>query len=154
MSTDNKCSCNCHYLLNETVCKDCCVRELFDHKQYQIDENRKISRRMDELEKFHQDWKEMPKWDLHPLYEKVNELEEWKVIAIEKNIQDVERIRKLESEFERKLDVDFKKWEEYFATINIDKKPYKCPVCNGKYIALFKECECACLACDKGIVWG
>lgn len=34
------------------------------------------------------------------------------------------------------------------------REPFKCPVCNGKYIANFKECECACLACDKGIVWG
>lgn len=34
------------------------------------------------------------------------------------------------------------------------KTPHKCPVCDGKYIAMFKDCECACLACDKGIVWG
>jgi DNA repair exonuclease SbcCD ATPase subunit len=36
----------------------------------------------------------------------------------------------------------------------LKKTPHKCPVCDGKYIAIFKECESACLACDKGIVWG
>lgn len=34
------------------------------------------------------------------------------------------------------------------------REPHKCPVCDGKYIAIFKDCECACLACEKGIVWG
>jgi len=42
-----------------------------EHKLRQIDENRKISRRVDELEK-------------------------WKKVAIEKNIQDIARIRELE----------------------------------------------------------
>lgn len=31
--------------------------------------------------------------------------------------------------------------------------PYKCPVCDGRYIVMFKECESACLACHRGIVW-
>jgi rubrerythrin len=35
-----------------------------------------------------------------------------------------------------------------------NRRPHKCPVCDGKYITIFKECESACLACDKGIVWG
>jgi hypothetical protein len=38
--------------------------------------------------------------------------------------------------------------------VKVNKQPHKCPVCEGKYIAIFNGCECACLTCDKGIVWG
>lgn len=80
------------------------IKELTDHKNYQTDENRKISRHVDELEK------------------------SFKVVL---------------------------QFQE-------NKKPHKCPVCNGKCSTTLKELTCGtpfivmpCSSCEgKGIVWG
>ena len=40
-----------------------------------------ISKRVSELERFHQEWKKMPKWDLNPFCEKVTALDnEYRVL--------------------------------------------------------------------------
>lgn len=74
---------------------------------------------------------------------------------------------KLNQDFEHKLDIDFKKWQEYFSLYGklvftpIPKgTPHKCPVCEGKRKELnimpsggYFESECK--TCEgKGMVWG
>lgn len=60
-----------------------------------------IEKRLLRLETFHNEWKDMPKWDLHPLYEEVKEL---------KRFQDITS-------------------QQYEKVIN-KKHPHKCPVCD------------------------
>lgn len=86
-------------------------------------------------------------------------------------LQDVERkvdglgnsFIKLRKEFESKLDLDYKKWVQYFNEVHPKKTPHKCPVCNGEGVmsnvdllsmprpSTFPRCK----TCEgKGIVWG
>lgn len=65
----------------------------------------------------------------------------------------------LKTDFEKKLDVDFNKWKEYFSTCRNDKKPYKCPVCSGsggiKHPLTGLVMPAICNPCEgKGIIWG
>jgi hypothetical protein len=69
-------------------------------------------------------------------------------LAGELHSQTEERLENLEKMQSSMLSMPNVVWQKY------NKIPYKCPVCDGKYIAMFKECESACLACEKGIVWG
>jgi hypothetical protein len=68
----------------------------------------------------------------------------------------------LKKDFESKLDLDYKKWVQYFNEVHPKKSPHKCPVCNGLAID-FQIGEVRglpihtkkCPACEgKGIVWG
>lgn len=90
-------------------------------------------------------------------------------------LQDVERITdklgdsfvKMKKEWEQKLDIDYKKWCEYFSEVYPQKKPHKCPVCDGSGIIttcrvvggysgiITSNSENKCNACEgKGIIWG
>jgi hypothetical protein len=79
-----------------------------------------------------------------------------------KSLMEIEKdIEKLRNEFEQKLDVDLSKWHEYYGKVFVSKKPYKCPICDGKRID--KEPLIGsgglrfdkCYSCEgRGIVWG
>ena len=76
---------------------------------------------------------------------KIEKLEKWKEAAIDKNIQDVNRMREIEKHFSGD-----------YQLVASTKKPHKCPVCDGiggtKISGVIDEfCDpCA----GKGIVWG
>jgi len=82
--------------------------------------------------------------------ERIEKLELWKEAAIEKNIQDNQRMK----EIERYQEITHL---EYKAT---SKKPHRCPVCEGKGKIHFTlpaggYWEQDCKPCEtKGIVWG
>ena len=149
------------------------------HKAYQIDENRKISRRVDEIES---DMNHIPSYEYtNGLDERIKDIEYRlsHIIALPSEIdirlQDVERqldksqdyikelkerMKKLEKDFESKLDIDYKKWCQYFNEVNSKKTPHKCPVCDGsgRYrLATAQRVDDVidCRSCEgKGIVWG
>lgn len=120
------------------------LENLEDHKTRQVDENRKISRRVDELE------------------EKFIGLFHNTACLREENKKIFCGMDKLRKEWELKLDADYKKWRQYFAEVHPKKSPHKCPVCNGKCSTTLKELTCGtpfivmpCSSCEgKGIVWG
>lgn len=92
-------------------------------------------------------------------------------------LQDVERILdklgeyyvKLKKEWESKLDVDYKKWCQYFSEVHPNKTPFKCPICGGCGSVLTEaakvdfdgmlrsglEIKKSCHSCEgKGVLWG
>lgn len=86
---------------------------------------------------------------------------------VERKIDSLGRIFfKMRKEFESKLDIDYKKWGEYFSQIRPQKKPHKCPVCDGsskihtglKFEEIYGtdlKTVISCHSCEgKGIVWG
>jgi hypothetical protein len=104
--------------------------------------------------------------ELDNLSKRIKELERWKQISIEKNIQDIARIKELESkvaELESFKHVRFSVYET---------KPHKCPNCDfsgtiqldsleelSRFDSHMKTADGRffiwCIACDgKGIVWG
>jgi hypothetical protein len=89
------------------------------------------------------------------LQERISELEKWKEVAIEKNIQDIQRIRDLEEITKRIHEDDMKS----------GRTPYKCPVCEGcgndkgiiRQNTDYEFCMqyASCHSCEgEGIVWG
>lgn len=89
------------------------------------------------------------------IYERLDKLEKWKEAAIEKNIQDNQRMKELE----RFQNITY----EQFRNVALKRAPHKCPVCEGNpsgsissYIGGERQVEkIHCHACEgKGIVWG
>lgn len=109
----------------------CRVAGFSDHLIKQIDENRKISRRLD---------------DIVGMFAKDSCKLESEIIRLDKKFDDLEKL--------------FYDEKEKFRSN--DKKPYKCPVCEGngcmnkylneeKKLIAFKICN----SCEgKGIIWG
>ncbi len=176
------------------------VEQLREHKVRQIDENRKISRRVDEVEKSLEHYREY-KTGIEDLETDVMRLNERIVDVLEElENSDNERLDKLENsynyesildlmaasrEFDERIDkleeekAQAKEVTEYYFEINRrlkeienwkdfimksivfskDKKPHKCPVCEGKCKKMFElpsggYYEIDCKSCDgKGIVW-
>lgn len=65
------------------------------------------------------------------------------------------RIDKLETDFKEKLDIDYKKWVQYFNEVYPKRSPHKCPVCNGLGCWERNDGVASCITCEgKGIVWG
>lgn len=198
-----------NYREYRTDIKDLCtdVMYLKEHKNRQIDENRKVSARVDKLENninhvyelvdieklkdliFHGAETHLSFFKLQSKINKIDEylreikflysnplqqqvwqeniikrlekLEKWKEVAIDKNIQDLNRIKELEK--------SILNWEEEFYFIqgkirSHDKKPHKCPVCNGlgnrtlcksdDYYA-YEPFNEDCISCEgTGVLWG
>jgi DnaJ-class molecular chaperone len=71
-----------------------------------------------------------------------------------------EGLNKLRKEFESKLDVDMDKWKQYFSEVFPSKKPYRCPICEGRglvflMMSITESNQATCDPCQgKGIVWG
>ena len=101
----------------------CRIEQLENHKNYQIDENRKSSKRIDDIIKI------MVQADC----KLENDL-----IKLDISIKNVEKLF----------------YDELHRIRERDKKPYKCPVCDGTgsaYFANIKDCH----VCEgKGIIWG
>jgi hypothetical protein len=124
--------------------------------------------------------------EFEKMIERIEKLESFPVIMqrnvevemiMEANIKNVHaRIDELRVEFENKLEVDLAKWKEYYSLIpQNNKKPHKCPACQGKGFSSavriskdgfeidgvvvnknerFLHTD-KCTACEgKGIVWG
>lgn len=137
------------------------LERLEEHKNRQIDENRKISRRVDELEEY---LREIKLLYSNPLQQQVwqesistrlSELEEWT-----RKDEDIiyERLEKLEGllDFTKNLLNTKIHLDEKLGT---HKKPYCCPVCadKGYWNSIENSIACGgqCKACEgKGIVWG
>lgn len=131
------------------------------HKNRQIDENRKISKRVDELEEY---LREIKLLYSNPLQQQVwqesistrlSELEEWT-----RKDEDIiyERLEKLEGllDFTKNLLNTKIHLDEKHGT---RKKPHKCPLCEGSgvdLLAIHPELKkCNCRGCEgKGILWG
>lgn len=78
---------------------------------------------------------------------RVDELERWQKVAIEKNIEDIQRIRKLEKNISQLLS----------SHKMVYKTPHKCPVCegSGNKLYLIAQETHECHACEgKGVLWG
>jgi len=99
--------------------------------------------------------------------ERINDLEnicsEKRLIQLEKNLLT------LKKDFESKMEIDYKKWTQYFSEVYPQKNPHKCPVCDGYGNILSAAAKIAfdemlranlptskvCNPCEgKGIVWG
>jgi len=125
------------------------IEALHEHKLKQIDENKKISRRVDELEK------------------KINEIaldiESHYEASIEDNEYADDQIRSKFKEFDKLKS----KFEDFMrkSVLNCEKRPFTCPVCYGcgndkgtresnpNYQFMMKYASCN--SCQgKGIVWG
>lgn len=87
------------------------------------------------------------------LNNRVKELEAWRQVAVEKNTQDIIRIRELETKVKSlKTIIDI---EDVKSEI-LRHIPYKCPVCEGKgqWFEPPKN-EYHCNSCNgMGVVWG
>lgn len=137
----NNCTCKCHVSNNE-CCDICCiypivnlVKNINEHKNYQIDENRKISRRVDEL---------------HAHIDKLHEM-----INMEDRITASDVFCRL-----TKLESSISNWEQEFYFLkdklrNNESKPHPCPICDGRggfFINGTMDEEC--YACEgRSIVW-
>lgn len=106
-----------------------------DHKLRQIDENRKISKRVDELDAAYKVDFEVAK-DI--IFESART--HASILKCEKGLKDLEQLF----------------YDEKAKFRCNDKKPYKCPLCDGKggfYIS--GTMDSVCYLCEsKGIVWG
>jgi len=105
--------------------------------------------------------------DVKNIDERVTHIEN---IDIEKRLVKLEKnFVVLKNDFEHKLEIDYKKWCEYFSEVYPQKKPHKCPVCDGYGNILSAAAKIAfdemlranlptskvCNPCEgKGIVWG
>lgn len=106
------------------------------------------------------------------LTRRLDKLERWKEVAIEKNIQDVERIRELEEFVKSWKAMPKYDLQEAIELINShqrkiqeletqlktgvyhSRKPHACPVCNGVG-GFCSAIPNKCHSCEgKGIVWG
>jgi hypothetical protein len=129
------------------------IEALHEHKIRQIDENRKISGRIDELqnnvantindsldrieklEDFHEKFKDVLKADINSVQQIMDGV--------------YKRLDELEECVNRITEDDMK----------VGRQPHKCPVCNGTTIipdfmsgnCILKNVDCQ--SCDKGIVW-
>ncbi len=134
-----------HQLLLENI--DILKNELRDLKSVyleehvrQIDENRKISRRVDELQSL------------------INIEEIKKVIfnGLETHAS-ILRCEARNKELEKEIN-EISKWRKDIKILtDQSKKPHECPVCDGmrKFKVFGKNIEADCPACEgKGIVWG
>lgn len=98
-----------------------------------------------------------------------SDLREFEKERIDPRFKKIEKeIKLLREEFEGKLNIDLDKWKEYYSKVFVLKKPYKCPVCEGKGINkntlivdnISNASEIyiknpSCISCEgKGIVWG
>lgn len=161
------------------------VESLREHKLRQIDENRKISRRVNELEKLNQqcfDANSIKKIDerfekiesyiemedrvtassvlylLDELKRKLSKLEN--LIDVEKSekiILDGANLHLTILKFEKRM----QELEKKLIDCDTSKKPYKCPICEGKglheSIIPTKSglLDLTCTSCvGKGIIWG
>lgn len=141
-----------------------------EHKLRQIDENRKISRRVDETDHIANCQGESISIIIKNLNKLERELESnhltqelnpqvWKFVT-----ERIDKLEKLESKF-----ADFMQK----SILNCEKRPFKCPVCNGEIKilidpstpmsgiqAMFGKRDSNgmyykdCVSCDKGIIWG
>lgn len=139
-----------------------------EHKLRQIDENRKISRRIDELFETLEAYNEDAEYlDSLSLPKRIEKLEELNQQCFEAN--PIKAIYDKFEKIESKIACLMQK-----STLNDEKRPFKCPVCSGEIKILidpatpmsgiqamfgkrdengmyYKECN----ACNgKGIVWG
>src|SRR5438552_3378293 len=140
------------------------VKELNEHKLRQIDENRKISRRVDELQnhfadvinqavkkvndldKFHQEFKDVIKEDLkrnekifEDIFDRIEKLETKQ--EIEHKVERIAELEKKVNGLEKSLvscydieEIHRILKEHYKQIFHRDKKPHCCPVCDGKRI--------------------
>lgn len=130
------------------------LKLLKEHKDRQIDENKKISRRVDELEKileaFNKDAEYLDSLSLPKRLEKL----ELKNIA-----RQIERIANLEKQMKEILGKQDFHQALTNAAICTSKKTHKCPVCDGQGYWHKVEnniaCGAQCSTCKgSGIVWG
>lgn len=101
---------------------------MIDHKIRQIDENRKISKRVDELERVILDLQ----------------------MEQDENSVAIAELYQFVKELERFQDITNLQYQKV-----IEKKPHACPVCGGRggfYISGVMDFQCD--SCEKGIVWG
>lgn len=148
------------------------VREFSEHKNRQIDENRKVSRRLDEVEKFNDEFKKLAVIEINSAqdhYEKLHDV----VLGAEKRLSDLETLIHAETHERGNIWSRLEYLETHYSHESHDKKPHECPVCDGSkrdyFDTLFPISEYPpgikidhksrryqdCGACEgKGIVWG
>jgi DNA repair exonuclease SbcCD ATPase subunit len=142
------------------------IEALHEHKLRQIDENRKISRRVDEIEKIKglvsssldETLCDIDK-DISKLNERLDRIDHKCVNHITSIFK---RLEELESKFD---DLSVK------SKLNSQKQPFKCPVCSGAgdfHVESLQDIQALgshridgmgrhytkCHACNDGIVWG
>lgn len=91
--------------------------------------------------------------ELYQMFSKLSD----RIVKLENHLS------KLNEDFNNKLDVDYKKWCQYFSEVHPQKKPHKCPVCNSEGrvkldTPLKKDnvtyFSISCVSCkEQGIVW-
>lgn len=101
------CECGCHD--TQAACSPCCldiIKEKNKHMSY-LHPTDALFKRVDKLESMYQFDFEKTKEVIDVLEKQTQailELEEWKEVAIEKNIQDIEKIRSLEQKWHNSID--------------------------------------------------
>ncbi len=94
--------------------------------------------------------------DIDRCFERIEELERWKKVAIDKNIQDINKIKELEVRIEGCIE----RTRIQFMTTRVNKTPHKCPVCEGKGLVFLMYSitdthQALCQPCEgKGVIWG
>jgi hypothetical protein len=131
-------------------------QELLEHKTRQLDENRAVFKRLNELEAIIKTSRSSTDFSMennaHRINERLTELEQW-------TRKDEDRIHEKLKELERFQDI------AHFEYKNRNQKPYRCPVCDGtkfgnvkkwnRMTNEIKDVFDTCIICEgKGVIWG
>jgi uncharacterized coiled-coil protein SlyX len=164
----NECHCYCHnvdWIVNH--CSLCSSKNKEDVININAVIYKEFEERIKKLEN-HQKKADSILDNIFALVIRIQELEKWKEVVIEKNIQDNNRIRKLEDKSALQTNLvniisDLHRIDERIVELEKHKDenqiPFKCPVCNGSGRIIHEllsgeVLKNKCHACQgKGIIW-
>lgn len=157
----SNCMCQCH--AGQVFCCSLCTVQVRHPKSSELTaDDIKFSEEPIELAKALKDVTNTPmalykflmddRYDIVKLKTHVERLEKWQSAAIEKNIQDIQRIRSLEKTIAELVDKIAGIANFYYRE---KRQPYKCPVCDGEGGAMINGVvDELCRSCaGSGVLW-